>query len=462
MYKIVGVNHIRREATKKETLKLKKAKAIKSTTAADTAYIDRPWFRIDNAATLYAAARRKDWTRTFRTALVLDEDIDPDILQKAVEDTAKRFPFFCVKLRDGLFWSYFERTDEMPKVVEDSKYPYRPIPLEGTNQPCFRVLYGKRRIVLEGFHSLADGSAVNVFLSTLTARYLTLKGENVPADGKLVLDTADEPKAYEARDDYYTHADPNVGASNPPRVSVHIGENDPLPGYSLLIHGICRIDNLKDVAKKHGLTITEYLTAVLILTYYNTEERDGKPISVSIPIDLRRRFDSKSLRNFCFMTDVAFDPSGKEEVTFEMICDSIRGKLREKATTESLRASISANVSAASNPVLKIVPYFIKKIFLRGTYEKVQHTYTAFFSNIGSFDLPPEMAQHVQRAEGVLGCTPYQHFGCASASVNGVFTLTFSSGNADTQKQKFFFRFLAADGVKLRIESNDRNGVYEQ
>lgn len=429
--------------------------------SSDGVYTDRPWFKIDNAATLYAAARRKDWTRTFRTALVLDEDIDPVILQKALDDTAKRFPFFCVKLRDGLFWSYFERTDEAPKIVEDSKYPYRPIPLEGTNQPCFRVLYGGRRIILEGFHSLTDGGGGNVLLSTLTARYLTLKGEKISADEKLVLNTADRPKEREARDDYYTYADPKIGAKNPPRVSVHIGENEPLPGYVSLIHGICRLDNLKQTAKKHDLTITEYLTAVLILTYYNTEKRDGKPISVSIPIDLRRRFDSQSLRNFCFMTDVAFDPAGKDEVTFDLICDSIRGKLKKKATSENLLASISANVSAASNPILKIVPYFFKKIFLRSTYEKVQHTYTAFFSNLGSFDFPPEMAKHIQRAEGVLGCTPYQHFGCASASVNGVFTLTFSSGNRDTQKQRFFFRFLAADGVKLRIESNDRNGVDE-
>lgn len=429
------------------------------TLAAD-GYTDRPWFKIDNAATLYAAARRKDWTRTFRTALVLDEDIDPKVLQKALDDTAKRFPFFCVKLRDGLFWSYFERTDELPKVVRDSKYPYRPIPLEGTNQPCFRVLYSKRRIILEGFHSLTDGGGANVLLSTLTARYLTLRGEKVKADGELVLDTADKPKAHEARDDYYTYADPNASAKNPPRVSVHIGENEPLPGYVSLVHGICMLDNLKEVAKRHCLTITEYLTAVLILTYYNTEEHDGKPISVSIPIDLRRRFDSHSLRNFCFMTDVSFDTADKEDVTFDVICDSIRGKLREKATTEALRDAISANVSAASNPVLKIVPYFIKKIFLKGTYEKVQHTYTAFFSNLGSFDFPPEMAKHIKRAEGVLGCTPYQHFGCASASVNGVFTLTFSSGNLDREKQKFFFRFIAADGVNLRIESNNRNGVY--
>ena len=420
-------------------------------------YKDKPWFKIDNAATLYAAARRKNWTRTFRTAVVLDSKIDPVILQKALEDTAKRFPFFCVQLRDGMFWSYFERIDEVPKIVPDNNYPYRPIDLGDNKKPCFRVTYGENRIVLEGFHSMTDGGGANVLLSTLVARYFELKGFNFKPDGKLVLSTADEPQECEARDDYYTYGDTTRGAKNPPRVSVHIGENNPLPGYAFLIHGICRVDDLKAAAKKHSLTITEYLTAVLILTYFNTEQHDKKPISVSVPIDLRRRFESRSLRNFCFMTDVSFDPGEKDEVTFDEICNSIRGKLAEKASTENLLDAISANVSAASNPVLKIVPYFIKRLFLKNTYEKVQHTYTAFFSNLGEFSFPEEIAKHILRVEACLGCTPYQHFGCASASVNGVFTFTFTSGNRDTEKQKFFFRFLSSDGVPLRIESNDRN-----
>lgn len=417
-------------------------------------YVDKPWFKIDNAATLYAAARRKSWSRTFRTAFVLDEEIDPEVLQKALEDTAKRFPFFCVKLKDGLFWSYFERTDEIPRVVEDSEYPYRSIALEGNRQPCFRVLYGKSRIVLEGFHSLTDGEGANVFLSSLVARYLTLRGKNVESDGELVRSVEEKASAEEGRDDYYTYGDAKKKAKNPPRVSVHIGENNPLPSYAALIHGICRVENLKEVSKKHSLTITEYLTAVLIYTYLNTEKNDGKPISVSVPIDLRKRFPSKTLRNFCFMTDVSFDPGEKSDASFDEICDSIRGKLKEKASEEALFEAISANVSAASNPVLKVVPYFFKKLFLKNTYEKVQHTYTAFYSNLGEFELPPEMKKHVLRVEAVLGCTPYQHFGCASASVNGTFVFTFSSGNKDTQKQRFFFRFLSSDGVALRIESN--------
>ena len=427
---------------------------INENKSADKIYEDKPWFKIDNAATLYAAARTKNWTRTFRTALVLDEDIDPVILQEALNHTAKRFPFFCVQLRDGLFWSYFERIDEMPKVLPDTNYPYRPIDLGNNKQPCFRVLYGKNRIILEGFHSLSDGAGTKIFLSTLVSHYLELKGEKTEPDGKLVLSVKDLPKEKEGRDDYYTHADPNAKAKNPPRVSVHIGENKPLLSYVSLIHGICQVEDLKAAAKKYSLTITEYLTAVLIYTYWNTEEHDGKPISVSVPIDLRKRFESSSLRNFCFMTDVSFDPKGREDITFGEICDEIRGGLAKKASKEELLSAISSNVSAASNPALKVIPYFIKRIFLKGTYEKVQHTYTAFFSNLGPFDFPPETAKHILRAEACLGSTPYQHFGCASTSVNGIFTFTFSSGNKDTEKQKFFFRFLSSDGVPLRIESN--------
>lgn len=432
-------------------------KTNQKTAAESACYDDVPWFKIDNAATLYAAARTKNWTRTFRTALVLDEEIDPSVLQRALEDTAKRFPFFSVQLRDGFFWSYFERVDSLPKVVPDTSYPYRPIDLGSNSQPCFRVLYGKNRIVFEGFHSLTDGTGTKMFLSTLVSRYLILRGEKIEPDNDLVFSTEEQTPAEQARDDYYTYGDPKAKAKNPPRVSVHIGENEALPSYVSLIHGICRVEDLKAVAKKYSLTITEYLTAVLIYTYLNTEERDGKPISVSVPIDLRKRFPSGTMRNFCYMTDVSFDPKGFGEVKFEDICNSIRGELGKKAGTEQLQAAISANVSAASNPILKVVPYFIKRLFLKNTYEKVQHTYTAFFSNLGSFDFPPEMQKHILRAEACLGATPYQHFGCASASVNGIFTFTFSSGNKDTEKQKFFFRFLSSDGLPLRIESNVDN-----
>lgn len=420
-------------------------------------HVDKPWMKIDNASTLYAAARYKDWCRTYRTAIILDHEIDKTILQQALADTAKRLPSFCVTLRDGAFWSYFERTDEVPLVQDEREYPYRPIQLDGTSQPCFRVLCYKNRIALEVFHSVTDGAGTGTFLSTLTRRYLELCGENIPSTDT-ALDVNDPPLDKETRDSYYDYYDPKVSAKNPKKVDVYLNENNKVKNYSRLVHGLFTVDNIRSVAKKYDLTITEYLTAVLIYTFINCEnEPINKPISISVPIDLRRRFDSSTVRNFVFMTDVSFEPKGRRDVSFGEICDDIRGKLKKKATSEYLLGCISSNVSAAKNKVVRPIPYPIKKAFLKNTYKNVQQSYTAFISNGGEMVFPPEAAKHVLRAEGVLADNPYVHFGCAAVSVNGLFNFTFSSGNADTQKQKFFFRFLANDGVNVRVESN----VYE-
>lgn len=421
-------------------------------------HIDKPWLKIDNASTLYAAARYKDWCRTYRTAIVLDHEIDKAVLQQALKDTAKRFPSFCVTLRDGAFWSYFERTDAVPLVHDECKYPYRPIQLDGTDQPCFRVLCYKNRISLEVFHSVTDGTGAGIFLTTLTRRYLELCSENISDNVGKVFNVKDKPLDKETRDSYYDYYDPEISAKNPKKVDVYLNENDRVKNYSRLVHGLFTVDNIHSVAKKYDLTITEYLTAVLIYTFINCEKEPiNKPISISVPIDLRRRFESETVRNFVYMTDVSFEPNGRKDVAFDEICNHIRGKLKKKASSEYLLGCISANVSAAENKIVKPIPYPIKKAFLKNTYKNVQESYTAFISNGGEMVLPPEVAKHVVRAEGILADNPYVHFGCAAVSVNGLFNLTFSSGNADTEKQKFFFRFLANDGVIVRIESN----IYE-
>ena len=38
---------------------------------------------------------------SFRRRLKLDAPIDPDILAAALEKTARRYPYFCVRLRFG-------------------------------------------------------------------------------------------------------------------------------------------------------------------------------------------------------------------------------------------------------------------------------------------------------------------------------------------------------------------------
>ena len=61
------------------------------------------WLKLDNAALIFPAVRRRDWTNTFRVSATLREKIQPDLLQKAVDMLMPRFPSVYVCLHRGVF-----------------------------------------------------------------------------------------------------------------------------------------------------------------------------------------------------------------------------------------------------------------------------------------------------------------------------------------------------------------------
>lgn len=64
------------------------------------------WFRLDNAAILYPAAATKKWSSVFRLSAEMDQEVDPSILQQALNNILPRFPTMKVRVRNGFFWSY--------------------------------------------------------------------------------------------------------------------------------------------------------------------------------------------------------------------------------------------------------------------------------------------------------------------------------------------------------------------
>ena len=61
------------------------------------------WMRLDNAALIFPAVRRRDWTNAFRVSATLKEPVEPELLQQAVDTLLPRFPSMYVSLHRGLF-----------------------------------------------------------------------------------------------------------------------------------------------------------------------------------------------------------------------------------------------------------------------------------------------------------------------------------------------------------------------
>ena len=132
------------------------------------------WRRLDNAAKLFPAASSKRDTRVFRFYCELKEDIQQEILQKAVDRTLEKYPIFLSVLRKGLFWHYLEQSNKRPVVREEYKEPCSSLYIRDKRDLLFEVTYYKKRINFEVFHVLTDGTGASEFIRELVKNYLYL------------------------------------------------------------------------------------------------------------------------------------------------------------------------------------------------------------------------------------------------------------------------------------------------
>jgi len=412
------------------------------------------WLRLDTAATVYPFARKRNWNATYRIGAVFKEDVDPVILQMAVDDVAPRIPSYFVQLKAGLFWYYFEHVNNTNIVEQENNYPCRPTDLFVEGKPLFRVLYYKKRMTLEVFHSVADGGATFLVMKTIAARYLELKGYTIERTDE-ILDIDEPPRSEELEDSFRKHYVKMKGLSRKEE-NAYQYKKEIIPNYLNVIHGIIPVSDIKSCAKKLDITITDYLvTAFLYAHYLNAPKPCKKPIKISVPVSLRPYFNSSTLRNFSLYTNYGFHPDKKDTFSFEDIVSETAGKLKEGTTKEVLQQGISINVKDATNPFLRAVPSILKRCAFRLIfYYMGEAKFTSPLTNLGIVKVPQSMKEHIDRFEVVLGTSPTVHLTSTVVSDGKMMHITFSSDYAETDVQRDFFKCIAARGARVRVECN--------
>ena len=134
------------------------------------------WYKVDNVAKVFLATASQRDPRVFRISCTLNEEIDPDTLNEALRSTAQEWPQFQVTLHRGLFWHYFESTDQLPTAQPETKAPCAPLYTpERRNKLIYRVTYFGARINLEMFHAITDGNGGLLYLKSIVHNYLALR-----------------------------------------------------------------------------------------------------------------------------------------------------------------------------------------------------------------------------------------------------------------------------------------------
>lgn len=131
----------------------------------------RAWVRLDNASNVFLAARSAADPKVFRVGVELDHPVDPRLLQAAVDATFDRYQLFHAVLRRGVFWYYLQASDLRPRVTAEELPTCAPLYQPDRRRLLFRVVHHDRRISLEVFHALADGTGALWFLRDVVTAY---------------------------------------------------------------------------------------------------------------------------------------------------------------------------------------------------------------------------------------------------------------------------------------------------
>jgi NRPS condensation-like uncharacterized protein len=413
------------------------------------------WGKLDNTAHLFPVIAKRKTPNVFRESITLHDEVEQPILQEAVVNTLKTFPGFSVRLKRGLFWYYLEENPKaFPTILEENEYPCRLIDYKDSHEYLFKVSYYKNRINLEIFHVLADGVGAKMFLKALIYHYLSLKysdSATLPADEELTLEREDGFQLC------YDKSSSNKSNYSKLKALTIRGRKLPNNGLSV-IEGSLSVKEIKALAKEHNASINEFLVTCLAYSIYQIHYGEKKPIIVTVPVNLRKFFNSTTTKNFFAMVNATFVPEN-DDYCFNEVLEIIKESLHSQITKANFKKTISYNVSNEQAEIVKWVPLYLKNLGIKFTYSSAAKASTITMSNLGLFALKAPYHKHVKKFSGMLPMSLGQNVKATIASFDDELCITFTSSLRSSKIQREFFRLLSSMSLKIRITSNGENNV---
>lgn len=418
------------------------------------------WMKLDNAAKIYPLVESDFLTTVFRFSATLNEKVDPVILLKALNNIIKRFPYYKVSLRKGFFWYYLEENHNSLVINKDINDPCRRM-INDTNEYLFRVLYIENKISVEFNHILADGASCLTFLNTLVAEYLKLLGYEIELN-EWIKDVNSEINEKEFEDShsiigkkyYKTHKGKKLDIKNVFHIKDKIKRNKYYVTY-----GIIDALELNKKAKEYQTSITVFLTSVYLASLYEIQKeqvkkkKNYKAVSIQVPINMRPRLNSESMRNFSLYITPFLQPH--EDIPLDKIIEIVDKYFKEKITLDNLISLMVQNYKTEKSLFVRILPLFLKKLVTPFIYKAIgADTFSATFSNIGLIKLPESIQRHVKRIDFVLGPCPITKTLASAVGYQEKIYLAFGRNLKDAKVERKFFRKLVDMGLNVEVETH--------
>ncbi|HHT24346.1 MAG TPA: alcohol acetyltransferase [Clostridiaceae bacterium] len=439
----------------------------------------RNWLDLENASKLFPSVMNSTDTKVFRFTVTIKDEINPELLQMALDQAYKHFPLYHSVLRRGIFWYYYEDSDLHPIVKKETDYPCRSLFHYDEKRLLFRVLYYRNRIHLEVFHALSDGTGASWFLQLLISNYVLLRYPEIRSQRIELSEDFQYPHynwASQLDDSFarYFHQKKKEGSIAHKKIE---NQNKPKKRKWKRVHhiyGLRTQDNrmqiiesempvkeLLQISKQRNVTLSVFLTAVFIESIHRTIKKKNKgknkerSITISVPVNLRQYYPSYSARNFFATTLIGytFGQEGKTD-TFDEICACVAEQYATETKIENIEHKVYSLAKLEKNIALRAIIRPVKDVILRLGYSINNLNITAALSNMGKISFPKNIEEYVDQIY-VYTAASRPQFVCITHK--DVLTINFSSPYQDTEIQMNFLRRLTEMGIPVTIGANEVN-----
>ena len=408
------------------------------------------WYKIDNVAKIFLATVSKRDTRSFRLSCTLKENIDPKLLQEAVMSAIQDRPQVQVRIRRGVFWHYMEDTDLEPEVNEEQDRICPLLYVPAKTMLHYQVTYFGKRINLEMFHALADGTGAMEFLNIIVLAYLKLKYPGKFDDVTIHSGAS----AGDLSQDSYRQFYGNRGLSkNTPKDKAYHPGGIKFPFNQLQFYEIqMPAGQIKQRAKELNISLTSYLGAAWMLAIRDEmpPRKNNIPITISMPVNLRNYFPSQTSRNFFNSVNVThvFD----NDISLNELAKEYDATLKSQLTEENIKKQMDSFETMEYVAPVRAVPLAIKQLVVRHFTKKSGKKVSMVFSNMGVQRPPEEVGEYIDNYSGF--CSTNTLFS-TMFGYRGRLTLGVSSAYMNTGVVKNFVRGLVASGIDIKVNATE-------
>jgi NRPS condensation-like uncharacterized protein len=425
--------------------------------------IEKGWFKLDNAAKIYPAIISGELSNVFRITAFLYEPVRISAITEAVRITSKRFPYFNVSLSKGVFWHFLEINNQLPRIHLEESVPCTTFPIGHKKEVMYRILVRKNRMSIESVHILTDGSGGMEYLKTLLFTYFSLLKKDVTLT-KEIIDPVSLPEPSETEDSFNKYFNKRIPASDKISKAWHIPFPLGTKPRLRILQAETSVSKLLEISKSHKVSITEYLVSVYLFTLQviyresinNNSGKAGKILRTQVPINLRKKYPSSTMRNFSLFVIPELDMR-LGYYSFDEILIMAHHYMQSETSTKKIDRIISRNVGGEKNLLIRLMPLFFKKIALILAYRKYGiNQFSGIITNLGAVNLSGGLENFV-RSISLTPPPPNKgiKISCAVVSCKDIMTFVFANITKSHEFEKLFIKFLVNEGINIKLLNND-------